>query len=311
MILCAGEALIDMLPATTAEGRAAFVPVPGGAVFNTARALGRLGVPTGFLGPLSGDLFGAMLAGALAEAGVATHLCPRPDRPCTLAFVTLVGGQARYAFHDRQTALSGLVDSELPEIPPEAVALFLGGISLVSEGAGPVFAGLAERAGARVVVLDPNIRPGFVTDEGAYRARLARLIARADILKLSDEDLRWLDPGPEAAAIARLRAAGPALVLITRGAEGAEAHHAGGVLRVPAPRVAVVDTVGAGDTFDAGFMAGLHRAGALTRAALPRLDPAVLEGALRLGVTAAAMVVGRVGADPPTAADLEGFLRDG
>lgn len=308
MILCAGEALVDMLPAVLADGRAAFVPTPGGAVFNTARALGRLGVPAGYLGPLSRDPFGQMLAGALAEAGVATGLCPRPDRPTTLAFVTLQDGQARYAFFDRDTALSGLRPGELPAVPAGTGALLLGGISLASETAGPAFAALAHAAGDAVVMLDPNIRPDFVENEGAYRARLARLIARADILKLSDEDLRWLDPGPEVAAIARLRAAGPSVVLITRGAAGAEAHHAGGVLRVPARPVAVVDTVGAGDTFNAGVLAGLWRRGALSRAALAAPDPGVLAAALALGAAAAAVVVGRPGADPPQAQDVAEFL---
>jgi fructokinase len=308
MILCAGEALIDMLPATTADGRAAFVPAPGGAVFNTARALGRLGAPSGYLGPLSRDPFGDMLAGALAEAGVDAALCPRPDRPTTMAFVMFEAGQPRYAFHDRHTALSGLTSAEMPALPEAGRTLFLGGISLAAEGSGPVFAGLAARAGERVLMLDPNIRPGFVTDEGAYRARLADLIARADILKLSDEDLRWLDDAPEAQAIARLRATGPALVLLTRGGAGAEAHYPGGVLHVPARRVTVVDTVGAGDTFNAGILTGLYRAGALDRAALRALGPDVLAPALALGVAAAGIVVGRPGADPPRASELADFL---
>lgn len=305
MILCAGEALIDMLPVAAADGRAAFAPHPGGAVFNTARALGRLGAPAGYLGPLSGDLFGAQLAAALAASGVATDLCPRPDRPTTLAFVTLEGGQARYAFFDENSALSGLGPDDLPALPDAATALFLGGISLAGEGCGPAFAALADRAGDRVVMLDPNIRPGFVRDPAAYRARLARLIARADILKLSDEDLRWLDPDrPESEAIAALRAQGVPVVLVTRGAAGAEAHHPGGVLAVPARPVRVVDTVGAGDTFDAGVLAGLWRAGALSRAALARPAPETLAAALALGVAAAGVVVGRAGAEPPWAAEL-------
>lgn len=307
MILCAGEALIDMLPRQTLTGEAAFAPRPGGAVFNTAVALGRLGVPTGFLCGLSRDLFGQLLVRALAEAGVDTGLCPRLDRPTTLAFVTLEDGQARYAFHDENTALRALTPADLRPLPQGVTALFLGGISLVSEPCGSAFAALAEpgAAGDRVVMLDPNIRPGFVRDEPAYRTRLARLMARVDIVKLSDEDLRWLAPGrPEGAAIAALQAAGPALVLLTRGAAGAEAYHAGGVVQVPAVPVRVADTVGAGDTFNAGVLAGLTRAGVLERAALRVLAPEVLAGALHLGVRAAAVTVSRPGADPPWAQEL-------
>lgn len=307
MILCAGEALIDMLPCRTEAGAAAFAPHPGGAVFNTAIALGRLGVRAGFLCGLSRDLFGAMLEGALAGSHVDTGLCPRSDRPTTLAFVQLVDGQARYAFHDEGTALRGLTEADLPPLPDGVQALFLGGISLVAEPCGSAFEALAGRAGDRVVMLDPNIRPGFIRDEGACRARLARLMARADIVKLSDADLAWLAPGqPEGAAIAAIRAAGPALVVITRGAEGAEAHHAGGVMRAPARAVAVVDTVGAGDTFNAGLLAGLARAGRLERAALRALPEADLRAALDLGIRAAAVTVSRAGANPPWAAELAG-----
>lgn len=307
MILCCGEALIDMLPVQAADGRDAFAPHPGGAVFNTAIALGRLGVAAGFLCPLSRDLFGARLAAALAAAGVDATLCPRVDRPSTMAFVTLEGGEARYAFFDAHSALSGMRAEELPPIPAAAKALFFGGISLAGRASGAAFAGLAAQAGDRLVMVDPNIRPGFIRDAAAYRARLARLLARADLVKLSDADLRWLDPDrPEAESIAALLDMGPALVLITRGAAGAEAHHRGGMLRASAPPVAVVDTVGAGDTFNAGFLAGLARAGALGRATLRNLPPPALQEALALATRAAALTCSRAGADPPRAAALFG-----
>ncbi len=305
LVLCAGEALIDMLPRISDRGEPAFAPHPGGAVFNTAIALGRLGGRAGFLCGLSRDLFGDRLASALAGSGVAIDLCPRSNRPTTLAFVTLVNGQARYAFYDEGTAMRMMAPADLPDLPGPVAAVFLGGISLVSEPCGAAFDALAVRAGDRVVMLDPNIRPGFIRDEGAYRARLRRLIARADILKVSDEDLAWLAPGQtEPEALSDLRAAGPALVLVTRGAEGAEAHHAGGVLRVPAVPVQVIDTVGAGDTFNAGILAALARAGMLTRPALRALPEAALRDALDLATRAAALTAGRAGADPPWASDL-------
>ena len=309
MIVCAGEALIDMLPRRTSAGEEAFAPYPGGAVLNTAVALGRLGVPTGFLSGLSTDLFGVILEGALEASDVDASLCVRSGRPSTLAFVRLSDGQASYAFHDEGTALRMLMPDDLPALPEAASAVFLGGISLVGEPCAAAFEALAAReAGRRAIVLDPNVRPSFVTDEAAYRARIERMVALADAVKVSDEDLHWLmgagaasDPGgvEETDALAHaLRERGPALVCVTRGAEGATAYIAGAIVTVPAARVEVVDTVGAGDTFDAGLMASLHGAG-LLRPGLPDLGEEALRDALTLAARAAAVTVSRAGADPP------------
>lgn len=305
MILCCGEALIDMLPRESASAEPCFAPYPGGAVFNTAIALGRLGAAAGFFCPLSADLFGAQLRGALAASGVDHSLSPDVDRPCTLAFVTLVGGQARYAFYDRGTALRDLQPSEVPSLPETVQALFFGGISLVGEPCGEAFAALCAQAGDRVVMIDPNIRPSFIRDEAAYRARLSAMLARADLVKLSDEDLHWLMGSGDVADLAhRLRAQGPKVVIITEGAEGARAFYNGGVVQVAAERVAVVDTVGAGDTFNAGVLAALAQEGALSRARIASLDAAILTRALSLGARAAAVTVSRAGANPPFAHEI-------
>ncbi|MFN4058388.1 MAG: carbohydrate kinase family protein [Roseinatronobacter sp.] len=305
MILCCGEALIDMLPRETGAGEPAFAPYPGGAVFNTAIALGRLGARTGFFCPMPADLFGAQLRAALTASGVDHSLSPDVDRPCTLAFVTLVNGQARYAFYDRGTALRDLTIADLPPLPDDVEALFLGGISLVGDPCGAAFAALADHARDRVVMCDPNIRPSFIRDEPAYRARLATLLARADLVKVSDEDLHWLmGPGDVADLAGALRAQGPRVVIVTEGAEGARGFYAGGVVQVSAPRVSVVDTVGAGDTFNAGVLASLAQNGALTRAQIAALDAATLHRALTLGARAAAVTVSRAGANPPFAHEL-------
>lgn len=305
MILCCGEALIDMLPRETGAGEAAFAPYPGGAVFNTAIALGRLGVRTGFFCPMSDDLFGQRLRAALDGAGVAHALSPAVDRPCTLAFVTLTNGQAQYAFYDTGTALRDMALAELPVLDDSVQALFFGGISLVSDPCGTGFATLCAHAGDRVVMIDPNIRPGFIRDESGYRARLDAMLARADIVKVSDEDLHWLMGRGEIADLAEgLRRRGPRVVIVTEGANGARAFHAGGMAHAAANRVAVVDTVGAGDTFNAGFLAALDDAGLLTRDAVALLDTEVLQTALSLGAKAAAVTVTRAGANPPTRADL-------
>jgi fructokinase len=307
MILSCGEALVDMLPRRTEAGEDAFAPCPGGAVFNTAVALGRLGVPAGFLSGLSTDLFGQMLAGALDASGVDAALCLRSVRPTTLAFVTLEGGQARYAFYDENTAGRMIRAADLPALPETVEALFFGGISLMVEPAGAAYQALMEReAGSgRVMMLDPNIRPSFIADEAFYRARIARMIALADIVKLSDEDLRWLEgrrgiTGGAEAVLAK----GPKVVFVTEGAAGAHAFTAARSVFVPARRVEVVDTVGAGDTFNAGVLAALHRAGALTRAGVAALSDDTLRAALTLGIRAAAVTVSRAGANPPWAKEL-------
>ena len=309
MILCCGEALIDMLPGTTADGRPAFVPCPGGASFNTAIALGRLGAPAGILAGLSTDLFGPMLEAALTASGVETGLAVRSTRPTTLAFVTLSDGQARYTFHDENTAGRLLSSTDLPALPASVGALVLGGISLAVEPCAAAFEALATgAAGDRVIVLDPNIRPNLAADAGLYRARLERMIALADIVKVSDEDLDWILPGdgPSADKARALLQRGPRLVLVTEGARGATAHDAAGAVSCPARPVAVIDTVGAGDTFNAGVLTALQSGGLLSRRALATgLPREKIAAALALGVRASAATIARAGADPPWASELE------
>jgi fructokinase len=307
MLLCAGEALIDMLPRKTEGGEAAFAPYPGGSVFNTAVAAARLGLGTRFFSGISTDLFGERLTAVLTASGVDHGLAARSTRPTTLAFVTLTNGQASYAFYDENTAGRMLTDADLPALPEDVRAVFFGGISLAVEPCAEAYATLAARAGAdRLVMLDPNIRPGFIADEARFRARMDRMLSASDVVKISDEDMAWLlgdDPLPDLAE--RLLTKGPALVLVTQGAEGVTAFGSGDPLHVPATRVEVVDTVGAGDTFNAGFLAGLADAGALDKAAVREgLGPDTLRAALDLGVQAAAVTVTRAGANPPYRADL-------
>ncbi len=305
MILCAGEALIDMLPRETTRQEAAFAPYPGGAVFNTAIALGRLGAKVGFFSGISTDLFGEILSRALADSHVES-LAHRSARPTTLAFVTLVNGHAKYAFYDENTAGRMLTPADLPMLPKAVQAVFFGGISLPVEPCGAAYEALmAREAAGRVTMIDPNIRPGFISDEPAYRARIGRMIAMADIVKLSDEDLHWLLGKGEIGSLAReVLAMGAKVVLITEGAKGARAVTSRGEVSVEAPKVTVADTVGAGDTFNAGFLAALGDAGALTKSAVATLDEATLRAGLSLGTRAAAVTVSRSGANPPWGSEL-------
>ncbi|MDR7125846.1 carbohydrate kinase [Pseudotabrizicola sp. 4114] len=307
MILSCGEALIDMLPRTSTQGEACFAPYAGGAVFNTAIALGRLGTPSAFFSGVSTDMLGDILADTLTASEVDTQYLARSDRPTTVAFVKLVNGQATYAFYDEATAGRMLSPDQLPTLPGTVSTLFFGGISLVNDPAASTYEALQNReAAARVTMIDPNIRPGFIAGkEAEYRARIERMIARADIVKLSDEDLHWLMGAGDLSALARqIIATGPKLVFITEGAAGARALTATQNRFFAATPVTVADTVGAGDTFNAGALSALHAAGALTKAALTSLPDATLDAALSLGTRAAAITVSRPGANPPWANEL-------
>lgn len=301
MILCCGEALIDMLPRQTTEGETAFTPHSGGAVFNTAVALGRLGAPTGFLSGLSSDFFGDQLRDALLDSNVDASFSVTSDRPTTLAFVRLVDGQASYAFYDENTAGRMLSPEKLPDIGVAVEVLFMGGISLIGEPCGSAYESLmARERSRRVTMLDPNIRPGFVADEAAYRGRLERMFEMADIVKLSDEDMGWLMGEGDTVAHARaLLSRGPQLLIVTRGAKGVSAYVDEWVVNAEARRTAVVDTVGAGDTFNAGVLTVLHRRGLTRGGALGELSDSDVIEALEFGAAAAAVTVSRAGANPP------------
>ena len=303
MILCCGEALIDMIPTPTKAGRDGFVPHAGGAVFNTAVALGRLGVQTGMLTGLSSDMFGQQLTDALNASHVDTSHIVTSARPTTLAFVRLQDGHATYSFFDENSAGRMLQMSDLPEISAEVSSLYFGGISLACEPGASTYAALLEREGkTRSVMMDPNIRPQFIQDIDIYRARLDRMIALADIVKVSDEDLNWMVPYPlslkEKVEIVLER--GASIVVLTRGGEGATGFLSDGTeVNVPALRAEIVDTVGAGDTFNAGVLAKLYELGALQKAKLATLPADALIQALQHGARVASVTVSRAGANPP------------
>ncbi|MCA1334241.1 carbohydrate kinase family protein [Pseudooceanicola marinus] len=308
MLICCGEALIDMIPAKTKDGQDAYVPHVGGAVFNTAIALGRLGTEVGMISGISTDPFGERLKEALGASGVDTTRLIRADRPTTMAYVTLQEGSASYSFHDENSAGRMIAPEDLPALPETCEALYFGGISLAVEPGAETYATLCARECAdRVVMIDPNIRPGFIRDEAAFRDRMERMLGQADIIKISDEDLDWLHPGAEGSSekARALQAQTGALVILTRGARGAEAFHAGGEIQVPARTAEMVDTVGAGDTFNAGVLAELSARGRLSKADLAAIDETDLRAALDFGARVAAVTVSRAGANPPWRSELD------
>jgi fructokinase len=301
MIVCCGEALIDMLPRTSADGAAVYQPFNGGSIFNTAIALGRLGIITGFYSGLSTDFFGDSLAAGLKASNVDLKYTKLWDRPSTLAFVKLENGQARYSFFDDNSASRMLTKKDLPKLSSDVNALHFGSISLINEpGASTLEALMLREAETRVICLDPNIRANMIKDRREYLERINRLIALCDILKISDEDITWITGKTDLVAAARKWLnAGAKMVVVTKGENGIEAYTKGVTVKQAAINVKVADTVGAGDTFTAGFLASLQTAGKLTKAAVSYLDETSLRNAVSYAAKAAAITVSRAGANPP------------
>ena len=297
MITIVGEALIDLVVDPTGRVTAAL----GGAPYNTARACGRLGVDVSFVGALSDDRFGSMLRSQLIADGVDVAGAPTVALPTTLAAAEIDdGGTASYRFYIEGTSAPALDVG--PEVAPGGI-VFTGGLGLVlAPMATTVEAMLASVPDDTLVVVDVNCRPMVVTDRDAYAERVGRVVARAHVVKVSDEDLGYLAPGVEPVAAAReLLRSGPDAVLVTGGGSGVQVVAAAGERFVPVEPVDVVDTIGAGDTFGGALMAWWTIADPGSGATA---DLDVLEAAVRAANTAAGIACTRRGADPPRRSDL-------
>jgi fructokinase len=306
MIVCCGEALIDMLPRVTKDGLPCYLPMNGGSIFNTAIALGRQGVPTGFYSGISTDFFGDSLKAGLEASHVDLRYVKFRDKPTTLAFVKLEQGQARYSFVDDNSAGRMLTKKDLPKLKKDVEALHFGSISLIPEPGGGTLEALMKREHKRrVICFDPNIRPSVIKDRKKYLKRVARCAAICDILKISDEDVKWVTGQSDfAGAAKKWLKAGAKLVVITKGSAGVEAFTKSFAVAQSSVVVNVVDTVGAGDTFTAGLLAALRRAGALSKKGIAGLDEATVKSCLGFAAKAAAITCSRPGADPPWAHEL-------
>ncbi len=296
MIVVCGEALIDRI-----HNRDGTQDAPGGGPFNTARALARLGVPTAFLGRLSEDVFGRRLASLLVSEGASLELASIGPEPTTIAIADVDSkGFAEYQFLVQGTSAPNMTLDMLPdELGRDVQALHVGTLGLVLEPMASTLAELVTRERPqRLVMLDPNIRVGLVPDS-EYRDRLQTAIYQSTIVKASEADLAWIYPDLSyEQAVERVLAAGASLIVVTLGERGAfGASQSGPRIRVAAPHVEVVDTIGAGDAFGAALLAWLHDHGAL-RSEL-RLEPDQLEAALDYACLAGAITCSRAGADPP------------
>ncbi|HUZ85528.1 MAG TPA: carbohydrate kinase [Candidatus Baltobacterales bacterium] len=304
MIAVCGEALIDIV----GDGDGTQSARPGGGPFNTARALARLGVPTAFLGRLSSDMFGRELAGRLAADGVDLSMASSGPEPTTIAVTDVDGyGVAAYSFLVEGTSAPNFTTAMLPErLPPEVSALHVGTLGLLLEPMALTMVELIQREGdRRLVMIDPNVRPALLGDDGDYRRRLEWVIARSAIVKASDDDLAWLYPGLDyETAVDSILSLGVRLVVATLGAQGAFGASPGARIQVSAPPVQVVDTIGAGDAFGAALLAWLHDGGRLSRDL--SLGVGDLQAALSFACLVASTTCTRAGAEPPWRAEVLG-----
>jgi fructokinase len=310
MILVCGEALVDLFVMSSASGLATEA-VPGGSPFNVAMALARLGRPTGFLSGISDDAFGCMLRQRLTAGGVdANYLIGRSLRTTLSVVATDVHGQPSYSFYAEHAADRAVTESDLPASLPDAVsAIAAGSYALgVEPVAGALETLIRRESQRRLVSLDPNVRPRVVDSVGAFRSRFEGLIPHAMIVKASAEDIELFYGTRALAAVAQdWCQRGPRLVIVTRGEQGPLAAFGGRVLERPTPAVAVVDTVGAGDTFHAGLLARLDAGGRLSREGTLSWTEDIVLQALDFASAAAALACTRRGAAPPTWSEVEAF----
>ncbi|HEX6289665.1 MAG TPA: carbohydrate kinase [Herpetosiphonaceae bacterium] len=315
LITSMGEILIDFLPIEADDRTVGFRMHPGGAPMNVAVGIARLGQPAAFASKLSSDMFGRFLRGFVEQQGVDPRFLLESSAQSTLAFVTMTDSEPEYNFYTTGTADTLMTADELPEaLFSDTRILHYGSISLLRGTTPAAVLTTAEQLKGRALLsCDPNLRPGLIHDEQAYRATLDRALALADIIKISAADLAWFAPNqPIEQAAAALLARGAALVVVTRGGAGVLALRSeGGAARtttLPAFDVRVVDTVGAGDSFSSGLLASLAERGVVSRSALEALPQAELVACLRYATAVSALTCTRAGADPPVRAAVEQFL---
>ena len=304
MIVIAGDALVDLI--VRADG--SITAVPGGGPYNSARSVGRLGMPASWIGGLSTDRFGRVLEAGLAGAGVDLSMAQRTELPTTLALAEIgADGAASYRFYTDATSAPAVLPGPLAAgLPDDTDAVLTGTLGLVLEPmATTLEAMVAALPPDLLLMIDPNCRPSITRDPDAFRARIARVLARADIVKVSTDDLAYLQRGETlTAAIGWVLALGPRVILVTDGAAPVRVLIDGVEHQVVAPAVDVVDTIGAGDTFGGAFLACLVQGGGGRRSAG---DPAAVLRAARFAVRASAIVCERAGANPPTLDELGGW----
>jgi fructokinase len=306
-----GEALLDMVQPVPGGS---YTAIPGGGPLNIAIGLQRLGCPTEMLARFSTGAMGTLVREHAERNRLGLDHSVWTDDLTTLAFASLdPAGRASYDFYVHGTADWGWTADDLATLPTSAQAIHAGSVAAFLQPGADVVLDAWEReraAGKRLVSFDPNVRPALVGERADAVARVERFVRASHVVKASDEDLAWLYPQTDSIdALERWASVGPALVVMTRGADGCLAYLADGdAVAAPGIRVDVVDTIGAGDSFEAGLLSGIADAGFLDPARASDLDAATVRSILDRAVTASAMTCQRVGADPPTRDELDAAI---
>lgn len=314
MFLVCGEALYDVFYAPPdREGMVSMQAVIGGSPLNVATGLSRQGMEAGFFAGISTDPLGEGLAEHVAREKISPAYLRRKRNPTTLSLIGLTAaGVPNYSFYGHAAADISLTLDDLPVLGPEVTGIHAGSYTLVQQPGADALAALIAREAHRLITLDPNIRPTVQPDMAVWRARVDALMPHVSVVKASEEDIELMYPREDIETVSRRwLAAGPAMAVVTRGMDGAIAFTHTGAVITSAPNIRVVDTVGAGDTFQATLIAGLVQAGAHNRAGVAALAPQSLEVLIRRSVCAASITCQRRGADLPTAREIDAAMPRG
>ncbi len=307
MILSCGEALFDLFPSTATDTGFVFDAHVGGSPFNVAVGLSRLGCEAALFTGLSKDPLGRRLELTLKEEGVETAYIVSKQNPTTLALVGLdAGGIPHYSFYGHSAADCSIGETDLPDLQQSVTAIHFGSYSLVVEPTGSSLLEFARRhRGGKLISLDPNLRLTIEPDVDRWRRRVEVFSEVADLIKVSDEELEALFPGDGIdSAVDRWSARGVQLVVVTRGGEGALVSLRGEVFEASSRTVEIGDTVGAGDSFQAGLLCGLVELGKATKHGLAQLSLDECRRIVAFAMEAAAITCTRRGADMPHRPDL-------
>jgi len=307
MMMVCGEALLDVFAAAETRTGLTLDANVGGSPFNVVVGLARLGQPVGFFSAVSTGFAGERLMRALVAEGVDTQAIARLAAPTTLSLIGLdAQGVPSYAFYGEGCADRLLQASDMARVPPGLTVVNVGSYATVVEPTASALRALVERErGRALIAYDPNIRLNVEPELQRWRDQLVWMQTRADLLKVSEEDLDLLQPGAVLDDFAtRVLAQGVKAVVVTRGAHGAVGWTAQTRVVTPPVPVTVIDTVGAGDTFQAALLTWLAENGALSAAALASLPQQALADALAFAAQAAAITCSRRGADMPRRAEL-------
>jgi len=293
-----GEVLIDLIPDGSERK-----PIVGGGPANTAKALAKIGIDTQFIDGISTDDYGQMAKDELIASGVKIDYVKYSDKPTCLAIISLSdAGSASYEFVIKNTATFDFTPDWLPNPQTERPSLLhIGTLATVIEpGASVLFDWAQSVAKVAPIVFDPNIRPAVISDRKQYLAQVERWVSISSAVKVSDEDIKWLYPSLEIDQVVNnWLAKGPSLIVVTYGDKGLAGYRTGEKVSIDAVKVAVSDTVGAGDTVGAILVEAIVKDG------LSSLSGVRLEKMLKRAAKAAAVTVSRSGANPPTLKEIE------